>query len=124
MRPTEPSWKRPGRPPGSPSSPGSDLSPLEFAQQSEGFLATRRSGATVGDPKEITFNGQPAARTIVSYPGAKEQVTFVSEGNTVYALIKRVEGGASAQVENEADAALVKLCCAESDPRSAQRTGH
>ena len=87
----------------------SDLSPLEFAQQSEQFLADRRPGASVGDPRSITFEGQPAARTIVSYPGSEEQVTFVSDGGTVYALIKRVEGGASAQVEDEADAALASF---------------
>ena len=63
---------------------GSSLSPLEFAQQSEGFLACRREGAGVGQPKPIRFQGRPAARTIVSYPGAEEQVTFVSSGDTVY----------------------------------------
>ena len=65
---------------------GSTLSPLEFAQQSEAFLASRREGAGVGQPKPVTFQGRPAARTIVSYPGGEEQVTFVSSGDTVYVL--------------------------------------
>lgn len=87
----------------------SDLSPIEFARQSEAFLAGRRPGAQVGDPEPLTFLGRPGARTIVSYSGAEEQVTFVSARGFVFALIKRVEGGASAQVEAEAEAALTSF---------------
>jgi hypothetical protein len=89
----------------------SDLSAIEFARspETELFLAGRRPGASVGDPKPVRFDGRPGARTIVTYSGSEEQVTFTSQGGTVYALIVRIERGASAQVEDEAAAALASF---------------
>ncbi len=84
----------------------SALSPLDFAREAEGFLADRRPGASVDEPKPGRFQGRPAALCVITYPGGEEQATIVSAGGFVFVLLKRVDRGASPQVAGEAEAAL------------------
>ena len=89
---------------------GSDSRPLAFAHAAgRGFLASRSPGASVGEPRPSPSRGRPAARTIVTYSGAEEQVTFLASGGTVYALIVRVEAAPRRRSEDEADAALASF---------------
>jgi hypothetical protein len=84
----------------------SDLSPIEFANTSELFLAQRHDGAVVGPLYPAKFKGKAVARARISYDGGEEIATFFSRGGVSYVLLKRVEGNASRRQVREAEATL------------------
>lgn len=87
----------------------SDLAPLAFARRSEPFLAARHRGAEVGAPRATSFQGSRAARVRVTYRGGAELATFASIGGVVYALLRRVDRGASRPIQAEAEAAFASF---------------
>lgn len=84
----------------------SELSPIEFANTSELFLAQRHDGAVVGPLYPAKFKGRAVARVRISYDGGEEIATFFSRGGVSYVLLKRVEGDASRRQVREAEATL------------------
>lgn len=87
----------------------SALAPLEFARASRPFLAERHPGARLGSPRGTRFAGAPAARVRVSYAGGEELATFVATAGVMYALLRRVDRGASQSVAAEAEASTASF---------------
>ena len=78
----------------------------ELARAAAGFLADEYRGAQVGAPRGIRLGGYRASRVRATYRGGEAVAVVLSADGFAFLIVEEVERGASAQTEQEADAAV------------------
>lgn len=78
----------------------------ELARAAAGFLADEHRGAEVSAPETIRFGGVRASEVRATYPGGEEDAVVLSEKGLAFLVLRRVDRGASEQIEREADAVM------------------
>jgi hypothetical protein len=102
------------------TAPGATAELLVFFQQGEsplpvlargarGFLAERNRGAQIGGPKPTRIGGQRGLRITATYRGGEEVAVVISAKGHSYVILRRVDRGASPDLEQQADAALASF---------------
>lgn len=76
----------------------------ELATLAGAFLEDAHSGASVGAPERVRFAGGPAGEVGSTYAGGEEVAFVLSRGGFSYLVLRRVDRGADAAAEREAEA--------------------
>jgi hypothetical protein len=102
------------------SAPGSTAEIVVFFQQGEtplpqlaqgarGFLAQRHAGAQVGPPQPTRIGAQRGLRITAAYQGGEEVAVVISAKGFSHVVLRRVDRGASPDLEQQAEAALASF---------------
>src|SRR5262249_22525840 len=77
-------------------------SPKAMAQAASSFLERRHPDGRAGAPRQVQFAGTTAVRVEMTYPGGSEVALSFPDGGFTYALLTRVDDGASAEIRRQA----------------------
>lgn len=83
--------------------------PRELAAAASGFLADRHNGAQVGAPRPFKLGTLRTLRIHSTYPGGEEDAVLISAGGFSHLVLCRIDRGASPDIRQQANAALVSL---------------
>ena len=78
----------------------------ELARGTRGFLAERHAGAQIGGPKPARIGSQRGLRIVATYRGGEEVAVVLSAKGYSHVILRRVDRGASPDLEQQAEAAL------------------
>ncbi len=81
----------------------------QLARGARAFLAERHPGAQVGAAKPVRIGPEKGLRMVATYPGGEEVAVVISAGGFSHLILRRVDRGASPEIEQQADAALASF---------------
>jgi hypothetical protein len=81
----------------------------ELARGARGFLAERHAGAQIGGAKPTRIGSQRGLRMVATYQGGEEIAVVLSAKGYSHVILRRVDRGASPDLEQQAEAVLASF---------------
>jgi hypothetical protein len=81
----------------------------QLARLARGFLSERHQGAQVGAATPVRVGPQRGLRIVATYQGGEEVAVVISASGFSHVVLRRVDRGASPDLEQQAEAALASF---------------